>query len=242
MNKPISQLALKRWFTDKYLEKNPNVHEDFLKILTKDTLEQKNFIKPYEFDYIYLGCFAGIPEMVKQEVNIIRQISTIMMESDLQINLVVRPYPVLQDWSLYDPLNDISNLIIDDSFKTKDLSTSEDKIFEKFIKIHFAKAFFHMGTTMGLEACFTSTPSFIIDFGYDKVKSSKLSIKYGIHQYQNKKYLIDKNPKNVINSEDYLKNVLSHIGHQDYKLINQQISEAFELISFQTFVERLTAN
>ena len=48
LNKPISQLALKRWFTDKYLEKNPNVHEDFLKILTKDALEQKNFIKAYE--------------------------------------------------------------------------------------------------------------------------------------------------------------------------------------------------
>ena len=48
LNKPISQLALNRWFTDKYLEKNPNVHEDFLKILTKDVLEQKNFIKAYE--------------------------------------------------------------------------------------------------------------------------------------------------------------------------------------------------
>ena len=48
LNKPISQLALKRWFTDMYLEKNPKVYKEFIKILTKDTEEQQNFIKAYE--------------------------------------------------------------------------------------------------------------------------------------------------------------------------------------------------
>ena len=32
LNKPISQLALKRWFTDMYIEKNPKVYEKFMKI------------------------------------------------------------------------------------------------------------------------------------------------------------------------------------------------------------------
>ena len=53
LNKPISQLALKRWFTDKYLEKNPNIYEDFIKILTKDGDDQKNFIKAYELFAYY---------------------------------------------------------------------------------------------------------------------------------------------------------------------------------------------
>ena len=48
LNKPISQLALKRWFTNKYLEKNPNIYEEFTKILTKNYDHQKNFIKAYE--------------------------------------------------------------------------------------------------------------------------------------------------------------------------------------------------
>ncbi len=48
LNKPISQLAMKRWFTDEYLEKNPNIYEEFTKILTKDGEDQKNFIKAYE--------------------------------------------------------------------------------------------------------------------------------------------------------------------------------------------------
>ena len=47
LNKPISQLALKRWFTDEYIQNNPNVYEEFMKILTKDGEDQKNFIKAY---------------------------------------------------------------------------------------------------------------------------------------------------------------------------------------------------
>ena len=53
LNKPISQMALKRWFTDQYLEKNPNIYEDFIKILTKDSDDQKNFIKAYELFAYY---------------------------------------------------------------------------------------------------------------------------------------------------------------------------------------------
>ena len=41
LNKPISHLALKRWFTDKYLEKNPSIYEEFMKILTKNPEDQK---------------------------------------------------------------------------------------------------------------------------------------------------------------------------------------------------------
>ena len=48
LNKPISQLAMKRWFTDEYLKKNPIIYEEFTKILTKDGEDQKNFIKAYE--------------------------------------------------------------------------------------------------------------------------------------------------------------------------------------------------
>jgi len=53
LNKPISQLAMKRWFTDEYLEKNPNIYEEFTKILTKDGEDQKNFIKAYELFAYY---------------------------------------------------------------------------------------------------------------------------------------------------------------------------------------------
>ena len=65
LNKPISQLALKRWFTDEYIENNPNVYKDFMKILTKDGEDQKNFIKAYELFAYY-----------KDDIDIIKKIKT----------------------------------------------------------------------------------------------------------------------------------------------------------------------
>ena len=53
LNEPISKLAMKRWFTDKYLEKNPSIYEEFMKILTKSPEDQKNFIKAYELFAYY---------------------------------------------------------------------------------------------------------------------------------------------------------------------------------------------
>ena len=48
LNKPISKQALKRWFSDKYLEDNPETYDLFMKILNKGPKDHKNFIKAYE--------------------------------------------------------------------------------------------------------------------------------------------------------------------------------------------------
>ena len=46
LNKPISKQALKRWFTDKYLEKNPEIYEKISSILSANNMN--NFLKVYE--------------------------------------------------------------------------------------------------------------------------------------------------------------------------------------------------
>ena len=48
LNKPISKQALKRWFSDKYLEDNPKTYDLFMKILNKEPKDHKNFLKAYE--------------------------------------------------------------------------------------------------------------------------------------------------------------------------------------------------
>jgi pimeloyl-ACP methyl ester carboxylesterase len=48
LNKPISNQALKRWFTDKYLDDNPEIYDQFIKILTKDDKDHLNFLKAYK--------------------------------------------------------------------------------------------------------------------------------------------------------------------------------------------------
>ena len=48
LNKPISKQALKRWFTDEYLNDHPEIYDRFIKILTKDGEDQLNFLKAYK--------------------------------------------------------------------------------------------------------------------------------------------------------------------------------------------------
>ena len=45
-NHTLSNQALKRWFTDKYLEKNPNTYEKISSMLEQNNME--NFLKVYE--------------------------------------------------------------------------------------------------------------------------------------------------------------------------------------------------
>ena len=48
LNKPISRQALKRWFSDKYLNENPDVYDEFMSILNKNPKEHDNFLKAYK--------------------------------------------------------------------------------------------------------------------------------------------------------------------------------------------------
>ena len=48
LNKPISKQALRRWFTDKYLNDHPEINDQFMKILAKDSKNHSNFLKAYK--------------------------------------------------------------------------------------------------------------------------------------------------------------------------------------------------
>ena len=48
LNKPISKQALRRWFTDKYLDDHPEIYDQYIKILTKDGDDHLNFLKAYK--------------------------------------------------------------------------------------------------------------------------------------------------------------------------------------------------
>ena len=48
LNKSISRQALKRWFSDEYLNNNPKVYNQFMKILNKEPKDHLNFLKAYK--------------------------------------------------------------------------------------------------------------------------------------------------------------------------------------------------
>jgi (E)-2-((N-methylformamido)methylene)succinate hydrolase len=48
LNMPISKQALKRWFSEEYLKTNPEIYDQFMKILNKKPDEHLNFLKAYK--------------------------------------------------------------------------------------------------------------------------------------------------------------------------------------------------
>ena len=63
LNKPISKLALKRWFSDEYLEKNPKTYDLFMNILNKKPEDHKNFLKAYELFANHYDDFEAIKKI-----------------------------------------------------------------------------------------------------------------------------------------------------------------------------------
>ena len=63
LNKPISKQALKRWFSDKYLENNPKTYDTFINILNKNPDDHKNFLKAYELFANHYDNFEDIKKI-----------------------------------------------------------------------------------------------------------------------------------------------------------------------------------
>ncbi|CAG5007998.1 hypothetical protein DYBT9275_04172 [Dyadobacter sp. CECT 9275] len=193
--------------------------------------------RPYSFPYIYFGCAIGIVDLVPEELRLIKLLAECLMQEQPEWKLVVRPYPVLTNWTFYETLKMLPNVVVDDQFRTKDLSVAEDDILKKYETIEHAEAFFHLGTTMGLEACFTETPSFILDFGY--TTGQDLSLYNFIHQFQNDRHLIQLSPVNAIRSREELSQVLKETGAPQYKVLNKVVRQQYSLKSFSKFAEDL---
>jgi len=63
LNKPISKQALKRWFSDKYLENNPKTYDTFMNILNKNPDDHRNFLKAYELFANHYDNFEDIKKI-----------------------------------------------------------------------------------------------------------------------------------------------------------------------------------
>lgn len=195
----------------------------------------------FPFPYIYFGCAIGAPQIVKEEVKVIQILSKLMVKYSPDVRLIVRPYPVMKDWEIYESLRQLPNVVFDDGYRSKDMSIQEDLIMDKFVKIHFAEAFIHLGTTLGFEACFTETPSIILDFDYFQKDHNLLSIKNFVHQFQNEKYLLLKEYPNVVHSEKELSELLQQIPRNKsrYLAYNKAVRNTTILQSFEQFAEGL---
>ena len=63
LNKPISRQALKRWFSDKYLDDNPKTYDLFMNILNKKPQDHNNFLKAYQLFANHYDDFEAIKKI-----------------------------------------------------------------------------------------------------------------------------------------------------------------------------------
>jgi hypothetical protein len=167
--------------------------EQFFK--SEKTDFENNF---YHFPYIYIGCATGYDALARQEVKYCRQIADALLAALPDWKLVLRPYPFQKNINIYKSLITLPNVVIDKSIAPND----------KFQKIKNARAFFHFGTTMGYEAIYFDTPSFLLDIADQKNDV----LLYGfVHQYQNDKYL-NTTDSLVIKSDDELNNIFQNLA------------------------------
>lgn len=199
----------------------------------------ESFRRTYPFEYVYFGCAIGIKELVPHEIKVIRQLAEATFRKAPQLKFVIRPYPILEQWSFYEELRTLPNVILDDSFRNKDFTINDAEIYSKFEKIQNSKAFIHLGTTLGLEACFTSKPGFIVDFGFESKKG--LSLYAFIHQYQNEKYLVNASKKNTLKSLEEYENFLVSDNEIEYLEFNNLIKKEFSICSFSEFSKNLVS-
>ena len=91
LNKSISMQALKRWFTDKYLNDHPEIYDQFIKILTKDGEDYLNFLKAYKL-FAYHQDNIDIIKKIKTKTLVITGSddagSTVEMSKSLSNDLV----------------------------------------------------------------------------------------------------------------------------------------------------------
>lgn len=194
-------------------------------------------VLPFSQPYCYFGCAIGIPELAVQEAELIKTIATILAISKPKMLLVVRPYPFFRDLNIYDDLKNFANVRFDDQYRSTDLATSELYIMEKLNKLKHATAFFHLGTTMGLEACLLDVPSFLIALA--PPPSKPLSLYNFAHQTQNEEYLMQLSPSNTLTSMDEIYRILMASSLDEYKVLNEKIRQLFPVSSFDEITHRV---
>ena len=209
-------------------------------------LEKKDqSISPYPFDYVYFGCAIGVPPLVPLELEIVRKTAESLKKICPDWKLVVRPYPVLRDWSHYDALKEIDNIVVDDGFRNPNsvgISVGEEAILQKFITIQNSKAFLHLGTTLGVEASYTDSPSILLDLVEYSFPEKNLSLHHFIHQFQNDKYLNLKGFQNVVKSENELNLLFETLKKRPGDLLpyNQKVRENLPTQSFSEMARKFS--
>lgn len=207
-----------------------------LAYITEYNSLDRKFRRPKK--YVYFACAFGYEDLVSQELNYIKTIASILHHDFPDVDLVVRPYPFLRNWDLYSELKSIPNICFDDQFRAEDpekVFLTRGEIFDKFDLMSEALAFFHLGTTMGMECAYFRTPIIHINY-YDNQYFGKM-----LNQYHNVKYLIKRDFPNIVVSYEDLRIVIRDVIYdkKDYLNYNRKVASETKIRSISEIAKSM---
>jgi hypothetical protein len=152
------------------------------------------------------------------------------------VTLLVRPYPFLAETDYFKALAARPNVELDVEYRAgrTDHSLRRADIFNRLNLQEHAIAFFHCGTTMGLEGAYLPSPILFLDIDdldYGVSPNNFLHIRNFIRQYHNKRYMILHGFPNVVKRRDQLKLVLQKVLEEPgaFMAYNKAIAAAMPL-------------
>ncbi|MDB4483532.1 hypothetical protein N9061_00150 [bacterium] len=175
-------------------------------------------------DYVYYGASTGAPEFAEQEKLVIKFIAECLKKISPSTTLLVRPYPFAIEMNLYGDLLQLQNVRIDNiSASDGSILFQQDSMEEKYGKIRDAKIFMHMGSTIGLEAAYFSTPTVMLameDFDYGIAPENPRHLPKLFDQPHIQNYLLSSSEPNIIRTEGQLLPRLLVMMKDPHKFLN----------------------
>lgn len=197
--------------------------------------------------YIYFIGTKARPEMFRQEIDLLKEISKFLIENKINIKIIFRPYPNITEEAklLYLELQKINNIEFN-FYHDDDYIFTREKIFKKFNMIKNSSLVIHTGGTFGLEVCIINSLNLYFTFEKSLLPSQKkvpfyLNLSSISAQHHLKKYINHPRP-NVIKDEKQLKVALSDIfinlNVKKYYQYNYDVSPIVSLDSIENISDR----
>lgn len=185
--------------------------------------------------YIYYIAAMGYPDLIEQEVQLVLVLARLVAYYCPEWKIVFRQYPILSDGQKYDDLLKVSNIVFD-GFRLKSSGSlfSLDDLKYKYDVIYHAEAVFHLGTTMGIEACSFPTPVFTFsgsNFDNQKLNRHK-RLSASLNQYHLRRHVQLEGYENVIKTTAQLEKVIQslYISNNQFLDYNNSVASTFSAI------------
>jgi len=196
--------------------------------------------------FFYYVASWGYNKLALQEVALIKYLALTIENLDPSLQLVFRPYPMLENWDCYKELKEFSNVVFDEfqqAGKGESIFTESD-IEHKFSMISDSVGIIHCGTTIGLEACFFDKPLIYMNLqnlDYGVKDNDHVHIKKGWQKHHLEKYFLNNNYDNVVLKKEKLREVLKRCVDKDRSLLkyNDSIQKEFPFRTINQIVDSI---